>query len=95
MVTHAPPYGVGDGLDRAHWGFEALLKLLDKYKPQYLLHGHMHMRYGAKERENRYGEPRVINVSERYVLDIPDVPYPPEKKNQLLWKNREPKRKEE
>ena len=53
------------------------------------------MRYGAKERENRYGETRVINVSERYVLDIPDVPYPPEKKNQLLWKNREPKRKEE
>ena len=95
VVTHAPPYGVGDGLDRAHWGFEALLKLLDKYKPQYLLHGHMHMRYGAKERENRYGETRVINVSERYVLDIPDVPYPPEKKNQLLWKNREPKRKEE
>ena len=95
VVTHAPPYGVGDGLDRAHWGFEALLKLLDKYKPQYLLHGHLHMRYGAGEREHRYGDTRVINVSERYVLEVPDVPYPPEMKHQLIFRNRAPKPKEE
>lgn len=95
VVTHAPPYGVGDGLDRAHWGFEALLKLLDKYQPQYLLHGHVHMRYGARERERRYGQTQVINVSERYVLEVPDVPCPPEKKKQLIWKNRAPKPKTE
>lgn len=95
VVTHAPPYGVGDALDRAHWGFSALLELLDKYKPKYLLHGHVHMRYGANQRENQYGDTQVINVSERYVLDVPDVPYPPEKKNWLIWRNREPKKREE
>ena len=95
VVTHAPPYGVGDALDRAHWGFESLLELLDKYKPKYLLHGHVHMRYGAGEREHRYGETQVINVCERYVLDIEDVPYPPEQKNMLLWKNKPPKKREE
>ena len=95
VVTHAPPYGVGDGMDRAHWGFSALLELLDRYKPQYLLHGHMHIRYGATDREKLYDQTRVINVSERHVLDIPDVPYPPEKKNWLIWKNREPKKHEE
>lgn len=94
VVTHAPPYGVGDGMDRAHWGFEALLELLDQYHPQYLLHGHMHMRYGAGDREKQYAETKVINVSERYVLDIPDREYPAQKKNILIWKNRAPKKKE-
>ncbi len=95
VVTHAPPYGVGDGLDRAHWGFSALLELLDKYKPQYLLHGHVHMRYGMGERENQYGQTQVINVSERYVLEVPEGDYPPEKKNWLIWRTKEPKIKEE
>ena len=95
VVTHAPPYGVGDGMDRAHWGFSALLKLLDRYQPKYLLHGHIHMRYGSGERENRYGNTQVINVSERYVLDVADVPYPPEKKNWLIWRNKGPKKQEE
>jgi Icc-related predicted phosphoesterase len=91
VVTHAPPHGVGDAEDRAHWGFRAFLELLDKYKPRYLLHGHVHMSYGKRDRENRYGDTRVINVSERYVLDIPDAPCDPKNKNMLLWRNRGPK----
>lgn len=95
VVTHAPPYGVGDALDRAHWGFRALLDLLDKYKPQYLLHGHVHMRYGSGDREKRYADTQVINISERYVLDVPEKEFPAKEKNMLIWKNREPKKKEE
>lgn len=94
VVTHAPPFGVGDAMDRAHWGFESLLELLDKYHPQYLLHGHVHMRYGAQEREKRYGDTQVINVSERYVLDLPDREYPAKERNMLIWKNRSPKKEE-
>ena len=33
VVTHAPPYGLGDGDDPAHWGFESLVELLDTYHP--------------------------------------------------------------
>lgn len=73
VVTHAPPMGVGDGDDPAHRGFEAFLKLIDKYHPMYLLHGHIHLRYGMdKTRQQEYHGTQVINVCERYVLDIPD-----------------------
>lgn len=74
VVTHAPPKGVGDDDDAAHRGFEAFLKLIDKYHPRYLLHGHVHLRYGMdKTREREYNGTQVINVCERYVLDIPDI----------------------
>lgn len=89
VVTHAPPEGLGDAGDPAHRGFAALRELLDKYHPQYLLHGHIHLRYGQdKTRERDYNGTTLINVTERYVLDIPDVPYPPEQRNQLIWRTR-------
>lgn len=73
VVTHAPPRGVGDGDDRAHRGFEALLQLIDKYHPQYLLHGHTHLSYGTdKTREREYHGTKVINVCQKYVFEVPD-----------------------
>ena len=72
VVTHAPPRGVGDAEDRAHLGFESFLELIDEYKPRYLLHGHIHMSYGmALRREREYHGTQVINVCEKYVIDIP------------------------
>ena len=71
VVTHAPPAGYGDGEDYAHRGWECLLPLLDKYKPQYLIHGHVHPTYGAgNPRVLQYGETTIINAYERYVLEI-------------------------
>ena len=73
VVTHAPPAGVGDGDDPAHRGFECLWELLDKYKPKYLLHGHVHLNYGMDQtRVREYGDTKVINTCERYDLEIPD-----------------------
>ena len=73
VVTHAPPRGVGDAEDLPHRGFEALLELIDQYHPKYLLHGHVHMSYGVEKiREREYHGTQVINVCERYVLEIPD-----------------------
>ena len=86
VVTHAPPEGVGSLDDPAHKGFKAFLSFLDKYKPQYLLHGHVHLRYSQdRTRERVYGDTQVINVSERYVLDIPDRVVPMDKQDRLLW----------
>ena len=71
VVTHAPPTGYGDGEDFAHRGFDCLLPLLDKYQPKYLVHGHVHLNYGADlSRELQYGETRIINAFERYVIEI-------------------------
>ena len=72
ILTHAPPKGVGDGEDRAHQGFECFLELMDTYRPRYLLHGHVHMSYGMSfQREREYHGTQVINVCEKYVIDIP------------------------
>ena len=70
VVTHAPPFGVGDDDDPAHRGFEALLELIDKYHPKYLLHGHTHLSYGTDQtREREYHGTKVINVCQKYVLE--------------------------
>ena len=73
VLTHAPVRGFGDQDDLAHRGFAAFLPLLDKYRPQYLIHGHVHKRYSSKmERVLHYGDTTIINASGRYVLEIPD-----------------------
>lgn len=88
VVTHAPPRGVGDRDDPAHVGFQCLVDLVQRYHPQYLLHGHIHLRYTPNApRVRELGETQVINVSERYVLDLPDRPTEPRDKNRLIWKN--------
>jgi len=75
IITHAPPLGIGDLPDNAHKGFECFVDLIDKCQPKLFLHGHTHLRYGIKlPREHARGETRVINVSERFELEIPDAP---------------------
>ena len=74
VVTHAPASGLGDAEDYAHRGFDAFLDLLDKYKPKYMIHGHVHMRYGVDiPREQQYGETTIINACGKYVLELPDL----------------------
>ena len=90
VVTHAPPEGLGDGEDPAHWGFAALKELLDQYHPQYLIHGHVHTRYGAvQSRTLEYGPTTIVNACERYVLDIQEPPCPDMKKyGQVIYRTR-------
>ena len=86
VVTHAPPRGQGDGEDRPHWGFEVFLELIRKYKPRYLLHGHVHTSYGQNAPRIRNLEDTVlINTCERYVLEIPDSELPEKRKSQLRY----------
>ncbi len=88
VVTHAPPKDLGDDTDPAHWGFTALRELLDKYQPAYLLHGHVHMRYGSREREISYGNTTIINTSECFELEIPDQEVKQKEKNILIYRTR-------
>jgi Icc-related predicted phosphoesterase len=71
VVTHAPATGYGDSQDYAHRGFDCFLDLIDKYHPRYLVHGHVHMDYGADiARVLHRGDTTIINAWERYVLEI-------------------------
>ena len=72
VVTHSPAQGYGDAEDYAHRGFECLLDLIDKYHPKYMVHGHVHMNYGAQRpRVLQRGDTTIINAYERYILEIP------------------------
>ena len=73
LVTHAPAYELNDARDLPHQGFKVFLALLEKYKPRFFLHGHVHMSYGRNhKRYDRYQETHVINAFERYIIEIPD-----------------------
>ena len=75
VLTHAPVRGFGDEDNVTHRGFEAFLPLLDQYQPQYLVHGHIHQRYGAnRPRCYQYNETTIVNATGRYILEIPDNP---------------------
>ncbi len=71
LVTHAPARGIGDGADLPHRGYEAFFPLLEKYKPAYMLHGHVHMQYDySLKREQSYQETTIINAYEKYFFDL-------------------------
>ena len=87
VVTHAPPEGLGDDDDPAHWGFAAFREFLDKYHPQYFVHGHVHMTYGHNmPRVREYNGTTLINAYERYTLELPDRDYPAKQRNELVVK---------
>ncbi len=73
LVTHAPAYQLGDGRDLPHQGFRVFVELLEKYRPRYFLHGHVHLTYGhAVKRFDKFGETQIINGYERFVFDYED-----------------------
>lgn len=71
IVTHASPRGLGDADDYAHRGFEVFHPLIERVKPRYLVHGHVHMNYGVDiPRVVRKGSTTIVNAFERYLLEL-------------------------
>ena len=90
VVAHAPPEGLGDDDDPAHWGFAAFREFLDKYHPRYFVHGHVHMTYGRNiPRVREHEGTTLINAYERYTLEIPDVEFPRKDRGQIIFKSRQ------
>lgn len=73
LLTHAPAQGLGDQEDPVHRGFETFLRLMDRYHPRYLVHGHIHPGYRmAQKGDLHYGETTIINACGYRILEIPD-----------------------
>lgn len=73
LLTHSPAYQLNDGRDLPHQGFQVFNVLMDKYKPRFFIHGHVHMSYGRQhKRYDKYGETNIINAYERCVFDYED-----------------------
>ena len=73
LVTHAPAYQLNDGRDLPHQGFQAFISLMEKYRPRFFLHGHVHKSYGRQhKRYDKYLDTHVINAFDRCVFDYED-----------------------
>jgi len=73
LVSHAPASGLGDAQDLAHRGFKSFLWLMNKYKPKYMIHGHVHKEYSHEfVRERSYADTKVINAWMSHVIEIED-----------------------
>jgi Icc-related predicted phosphoesterase len=70
LVTHAPPFGINDKQDRCHRGFKVFLWFLEKFKPKFHIHGHIHIYDRNSKREELYLNTRIINVYNHYILKM-------------------------
>lgn len=74
MITHAPPRGIHDEEDLCHQGFESFRWLINKYKPQYFIHGHIHKNFAAAaERISQVDATTVINTYGHHIFAIDDA----------------------
>lgn len=71
VVTHAPPRFIHDQEDLCHRGFKSFRKLIDRYKPAYFLHGHIHRLFkDDKERITLENQTKIINCYGHYTLEF-------------------------
>jgi len=75
LISHAPPFGIHDGEDRCHTGFRTFLRMMDLYRPRYLVHGHQHIYSPSTTSRTTYRETQVINTYNYQVIewDQPDT----------------------
>ena len=71
LVTHAPARHLNDFDSLSHRGFDCFNDLLDRYEPDYFIHGHIHKNYGIKipQRTVR-GNTTVINAYDHCIIEI-------------------------
>ena len=70
FISHAPPYGIHDGVDPCHQGFRAFLGFIRRYGPHYHLHGHVHPAYGYDVAPKLYHDTQVRNIYGYEVLEM-------------------------
>ncbi len=78
LVTHSPAKGYGDMSDLPHQGFACFNDLLDKWKPKYMMHGHVHPTYSHDFKRDMLhpSGTRIINAYESFMLEIGEDEHP-------------------
>lgn len=73
IITHAPPRYIHDEEDPCHRGFKSYNKLIERYQPDYFIHGHIHKKFtDASQRVTLAGRTKVINTFGYNILEIDD-----------------------
>lgn len=75
IVTHAPPRHIHDAEDRCHKGFKCYRRLIEKYKPRFFIHGHIHRFFETpSDRASAVDQTQVINSYGYHVFTLKDEP---------------------
>ncbi len=70
FISHAPPWQIHDDIDLPHHGIKAFRWLIEMFKPQVHLHGHIHVYRPGVVMETRYLATRVINAYGYRVIEL-------------------------
>ena len=71
FMTHASPRHIHDHDDPCHMGFECYNWFLQRFKPTYMVHGHIHLYDLREERIGKYYDSTVVNAYAHYVIELP------------------------
>ncbi|MBF0202818.1 MAG: metallophosphoesterase [Desulfamplus sp.] len=73
IITHAPPRHIHDAEDPCHKGFRSFCKVIDKYRPDYFIHGHIHQHFKShQERITNVNTTKVINTYGYHIIELND-----------------------
>lgn len=70
FLTHATPFKVHDHQDPCHVGFKSFNKFLKFFKPEFMVHGHIHLYDQREERVSVYEDTTVVNAFAHYILNF-------------------------
>lgn len=72
LVTHSPAKGYGDMKGSfSHQGYECFNKLINRYSPEYMLHGHVHDSYGnVKLYHDHESGTKIVNCCGFKIIEI-------------------------
>jgi Icc-related predicted phosphoesterase len=77
FVTHSPPWGIHDiPTDKAHQGFKPFLRMIQWFRPRYMVHGHVDVLDNRKTTVTKVGACQVININPVRVLTIDPLSQP-------------------
>ncbi len=73
FLTHASPRHIHDLEDPCHKGFTCFNWFIRKFKPQFLVHGHIHLYDLSTPRVTVSGATTVVNAYSHYIIEINGV----------------------
>lgn len=71
VISHAPIRFVNDENDLCHRGFECFYKIINRYEPQFFIHGHIHRNFKAlSDRITTVKRTQVVNTYGYTIIEI-------------------------
>ena len=73
LITHAPPRNIHDREDLCHRGFQAFVTLMERFRPRYLIHGHVHVYHPNQVVRSKFRDTVVLNTYGHRTLEIDEA----------------------